>query len=125
MRTRSRSVRTEFNGVEFLSMLEAEWALRWATLGVAYRYEAVRIKTETQAYTPDFILPKYRAFIEIKPNEPTDDEFLRSALGCDVLGGWIFVVTGRPCLHTIYAPRMVSGKWVYGITESRHLPFPV
>ena len=43
-------------------------------LGLDYQYEPVRFTTPLGSYTPDFYLPKYDMFVEIKGWEIYDDK---------------------------------------------------
>src|SRR4051794_27080728 len=58
---------TVYNGIVFRSMLEVRWAIFFDRLGIEWRYEPELFACEGIRYLPDFWLPRYRSFVEIKP----------------------------------------------------------
>jgi len=75
-----KAIETFYNGYRFRSRLEARWAVFFDALGVEYQYEAEGYDLgEAGYYLPDFYLPKFNAFIEIKGQVPDDssDEILK------------------------------------------------
>lgn len=70
-----KAIDTEYNGYKFRSRLEARWAVFFDTLGVKYEYELQGFEFEDGTrYLPDFWLPEYKIWVEIKPDEPSDEE---------------------------------------------------
>lgn len=67
-------IETRYDGYKFRSRLEARWATFFNTLGIKYEYEKEGYDLEGTWYLPDFWLPEYNRFVEIKPTTPTDDE---------------------------------------------------
>lgn len=75
---------------------EPAWAAVWDALGIAWEYERLEdLLGRVLRYRPDFWLPDWQVFVEIKSGPPTPGEVrvarqLRAATGCDVyvLGGW-------------------------------------
>jgi hypothetical protein len=60
---------TKYNGILFRSRLEARWAVLFNALGIDYVYEPeCFILKNGLKYTPDFYLPNYDLYIEIKPD---------------------------------------------------------
>lgn len=59
---------TEYNGIKFRSRLEARWAVFFDAAGVEYIYEAEDlIGRDSTRYLPDFYLPEYDWYVEVKP----------------------------------------------------------
>ena len=58
---------TEFDGVLFRSRLEAKWACWFMAWGLRYEYEPARFGNDRRGYLPDFYLPTWRVYLEIKP----------------------------------------------------------
>ena len=56
------------------SRLEARWAMFLDALNVRYLYEPTAISTQHGNYLPDFLLPDYEIWVEIKPCAPTKAE---------------------------------------------------
>lgn len=56
-----------YNGVEFRSTLEADWAATLDHYGIEWEYEPEGIQLPSgEAYVPDFWLPKIATVIEVK-----------------------------------------------------------
>lgn len=81
-----KAIETVYNGYRFRSRLEARWAVFFDTLGIKYEYEKEGYKLpkfgspgflhheNTVWYLPDFWLPEQRYYIEIKGQEPSEEE---------------------------------------------------
>jgi hypothetical protein len=67
-----KSQPTKFLGITFRSKLEAVWALFFDSLGWSYKYEPHQYDIGKYKYTPDFLLPDFDIFIEIKPGDEFD-----------------------------------------------------
>lgn len=76
-----KAIETVYNGYRFRSRLEARWAVFFDTLGIEYQYEPEGFDLGNGIwYLPDFWLPDFRLWIEIKGTEPTFDEQNKVAL---------------------------------------------
>lgn len=62
------AIPTEYCNITFRSRLEARWAVFFETLGIPWLYEEETFNLGDRLYTPDFYLPRQKAWIEIKPN---------------------------------------------------------
>lgn len=62
-----RSKDTEYNGILYRSKLEAMWAMYFDEYRIKHKYEYKKIDLGIDKYTPDFWLPKYKVWVEIKP----------------------------------------------------------
>ncbi|GAA1022089.1 hypothetical protein Aple_064580 [Acrocarpospora pleiomorpha] len=107
------AIETRYAGCHFRSRLEARWAVYFDHLGIAWEYERqgyecsarLTLGTEPIAYLPDFWLPEYGMFGEVKGQ--LDTESLTRLLdvaaslstndggGCHDSGGNDIVVFGR------------------------------
>lgn len=68
-----QSIPTKYNGVNFRSRLEARWAVFFDTLGIQYFYEHEGYQLPSGWYLPDFWLPTFKTWIEIKPKKRWED----------------------------------------------------
>lgn len=69
-----RPIETEYKGYRFRSRLEARWAVFFDTLGIPYEYEPEGFELgDGVRYLPDFWLPTWDAWVEIKPNREVCD----------------------------------------------------
>ena len=63
-----KPIETHYNGYRFRSRLEAKWAVYFDKLEIKYEYEPEGYVLENgECYLPDFYLPGFNAFVEIKP----------------------------------------------------------
>lgn len=70
-----RAIETVYHGYRFRSRLEARWAVFFDTLGIKYEYEKEGYELgDAGWYLPDFWLPEQRCWVEIKGDEPTQQE---------------------------------------------------
>lgn len=61
------AIETVYNGYKFRSRTEARWAVFFDALKIKYEYEIEGFKFDNGVmYLPDFYLPEYRCFMEIK-----------------------------------------------------------
>lgn len=67
-------IETVYNGYRFRSRLEARWATFFDTLGIKYEYEKEGFDLEGTWYLPDFWLSERNIWVEIKGQEPTEEE---------------------------------------------------
>lgn len=66
-----RVIETVYEGFKFRSRAEARWAVFLRALNVPFQYEAEGFDCDGTWYLPDFWVPTWQAFIEIK-NNPTN-----------------------------------------------------
>lgn len=70
-----KPIETVYNGYRFRSRLEARWAVFFDAAGIPYEYEPQGfILSDGTKYLPDFYLPWFKAFVEIKPQSIKLDE---------------------------------------------------
>lgn len=65
--TQIRAIPTVFDGVQYRSKLEAQWALFMSIIGMKYRYEPQKFDLQKYRYTPDFQIARH-VYFEIKPS---------------------------------------------------------
>lgn len=61
-----KAIETEYDGYRFRSRLEAKWAVFFNAAGIEYRYEAEGFEVDGVRYLPDFYLPGFDVFAEVK-----------------------------------------------------------
>jgi hypothetical protein len=92
-----------YNGRVFHGDLEARWAAFFDTLGVPHEYES---QTFTLPYggtfVPDFWLPKQRAWIDISPGLPNEDDLVKAADLSFATRQFVYVLWGKIGEHRIY-----------------------
>lgn len=74
-----RAIETRYRGFRFRSRLEARWAVFMDALQVDFEYEREAYEMDGMFYLPDFWLPQMRCFLEIKPEEATQEEIEKAA----------------------------------------------
>lgn len=74
-----KAIETKYKGYRFRSRLEARWAVFFDTLGVLYDYEKEGYDLDGMRYLPDFWLPEYNTWIEIKGQPPSSEEIHKAS----------------------------------------------
>jgi hypothetical protein len=98
-----KTIPTTYNGIKFRSRLEARWAVFFDELGIKYLYEYEGFELENKEwYLPDFYLPEYGIYCEVKPsiievneNINTFNEFAKGRY-------WLLLLVGSPNVNTTY-----------------------
>lgn len=63
-----KAIETFYKGYKFRSRLEARWAVFFDAAGIEYEYEPEGYTlSDGSRYLPDFYLPKFRIYVEVKP----------------------------------------------------------
>jgi hypothetical protein len=71
---RIKAIETRYAGCRFRSRLEARWAVFFDTLDIRWEYEREGLTLPSGPYLPDFWLPEFNAWVEIKGSAPTQRE---------------------------------------------------
>lgn len=58
---------TEYGGILYRSKLEATWAEFFDNNQIRHKYESNKVDLGIDKYTPDFWLPEFSLWVEIKP----------------------------------------------------------
>lgn len=93
---------TKYNNTLFRSLLEAKWAIFFDELGIKWKYEpeydAVEFGGFRIFYKPDFYLPDYDLWVEIKPRSlrHLSDGEIRKIVGWANNDLDILVLSGQP-----------------------------
>lgn len=100
-----KPIETQYKEYRFRSRLEARWAVFFDALGIKWEYETEGFDLgEAGWYLPDFWLPAYRLWIEIKPSVMEKKAFMRAANKACTLaegkGQAILFVAGAPSKTT-------------------------
>lgn len=71
---RIKAIETRYGGCRFRSRTEARWAVFFDALGIAWEYEREGYELPSGRYLPDFWLPNFESWFEVKGAQPTDIE---------------------------------------------------
>lgn len=70
-----KPIETVYNGYRFRSRLEARWAVFFDAAGIEYQYEPEGFELQDGTkYLPDFYLPLFDMYVEIKPSNISNDD---------------------------------------------------
>jgi hypothetical protein len=69
-----KAIETVYKGYRFRSRLEARWAVFFDAAGIDYQYEPEGFELSCGRYLPDFYIPKWDCYIEVKGQPPTKIE---------------------------------------------------
>lgn len=95
-----KAIETEYQGYKFRSRLEARWAVFFDHLKIAWEYEVEGFDLGNGLfYLPDFWLPDFKDYVEIKPRvEPSVTEIWK-AESLSGSGNDVTIVCGDPLEH--------------------------
>lgn len=93
-----RAIETRYKGYRFRSRLEARWAVFFDSLPYPekWEYEKEGYDLDSRWYLPDFYLPRFGCFIEVKGEIPTADELTTASLLRDKTDKSIAIFHGLP-----------------------------
>lgn len=89
-----KAIETTYRGYRFRSRLEARWAVFFDTLRVKWEYEKEGYDLEGMYYLPDFWMPDQDCWIEIKGNDPSDDELEKVRRLARLTGKTVYIFSG-------------------------------
>jgi hypothetical protein len=102
-----RPIETLYKGYRFRSRLEARWAVFFDAAGIEWQYEVEGFNLDGRRYLPDFWLPRFEAFVEIKPNteacKQTEPIILSLAMAT---GHRVILIAGSP--NIIEPPKIID-----------------
>jgi hypothetical protein len=107
-----KAIETTYNGHKFRSRTEARWAIFFENLGIPYEYEKEGYDLDGVWYLPDFWIPFWGCYIEIKGAAPTREEIGK----CIALS----VKSNRP-VYIIYGVPTPSGHSIISIGKDGSL----
>jgi len=117
------AIPTDYKGCHFRSRLEARWAMLFDGLGMPWEYEVERFDVGSLgSYLPDFWLPEWKCYAEVKPKPFTEDEWdraIRIETPCILLDGRprvdrLYTITGSDWIKDAYA------RFAYAIHKTGH-----
>lgn len=91
-----KAIETKYKGYRFRSRLEARWARFFDELNERWDYEKEGYNLDGIYYLPDFWLPKFGMFFEIKGEPPTKEERLKCERLRDSTGKAVAIFYGLP-----------------------------
>lgn len=91
-----KPIETEYNGDLFRSRLEARWAVFFRTLDIGYEYEKEGFDIDGVRYLPDFFLPDYSCWVEIKPYSISEKEYIKINAFAKATNDKFILISGLP-----------------------------
>ena len=94
-----KAIETIWNGIKFRSRTEARWAAFLEKLHIEYQYEMEGFHLPNgEMYVPDFWLPEYKCWIEIKGTKEGHSQHVDKLMRvCEAdVGQYGFVFVGQP-----------------------------
>jgi hypothetical protein len=122
--TMIKAIETVYKGYRFRSRLEARWAVFFDALGIKWEYEKEGYDLgKAGRYLPDFWLPDYKYWIEIKAENPSQGEWDKAYELSSKSGRPVHICVGLPDIRgrvdSFYYEESNSGggltmeDWVY------------
>lgn len=91
-----KSIETRYAGCRFRSRTEARWAVLLDALGVKWEYEKEGFELPSGRYLPDFWIPEWDSWLEIKGTVPSDAERRLTYELSDATGKRAIIAYGIP-----------------------------
>lgn len=91
-----QAIPTTYDGVKFRSRLEARWAMFFNLLGWEWQYEFEGFDLDGVWYLPDFWLPKFNYWCEVKPEAFSDEEVIKCVKLYEMTGKEVVLLDGPP-----------------------------
>ncbi len=97
------AIETRYGGHRFRSRLEARWAVFFTDIKFEYEYELEGYKLPSGAcYLPDFYLPKFDAWVEVKPHKRIPIQDLKKVVEFALEGEKnLLLIIGTPSNQTM------------------------
>jgi len=89
-------IQTYYKRFHFRSRLEARYAVMFDAAGLEWEYEPEGFELPSGRYLPDFYLPKWDAFIEIKGKKPTYAELKKCSELSIAANKMVILFEGQP-----------------------------
>jgi hypothetical protein len=99
------------NKVVYRSNLEAIYGGLFEEAGIDFVFEPKLFETPYGYYLPDFYLTRYDLYVEIKPNEPSEEEWNKLKSVSNQVGRPALLLYGRPRLdvfHSTYTDQRMN-----------------
>lgn len=95
-----KAIQTSYKGFHFRSRLEARWAVFFDQVGVKWDYEIEGFELDDgRCYLPDFWLPAYNTWIEIKGEVPSEEYVRLIQDFSDAAEKTVVMLNGAPWSH--------------------------
>jgi hypothetical protein len=89
-----------WNGQFYRSRVEARWAMLFTNTDTQFVYDPEGYDLGQHGrYLPDFWLPEFNLFVEIKADKPTEQEREKAAALAEVTGKPVALMHGQPSWH--------------------------
>lgn len=110
-----QAIETIYKGFKFRSRLEARWAVFFDALKINFQYELEGFNLgDSLFYLPDFYLPEFNSWVEIKAKAPDPTEVKKAQLLSEQSSQNVIVLYGNPSLPTINPAELPSiMQWQY------------
>ncbi len=97
-----KPIETIYNGYRFRSRIEARWAVFFDAAGIVYEYEKEGFDLGGLYYLPDFWLPKFGMWFEVKGAKSKPDEIDKAIRLSEGSDKHVLLCEGPPEKHEIF-----------------------
>jgi hypothetical protein len=116
-----KAIETRYKGYRFRSRLEARWAVFFDHLEIPWEYEKEGFDIDGTFYLPDFYLPTFNTWAEVKPTKFSPIEFGKiAALEGLVLDGLPevrgYILAGKDCSCKLPRPMESNVPYTFTMT---------
>jgi hypothetical protein len=98
-----KALNTPYRGYDFRSRTEARWAVYFDIMAWSYEYEKEGYDLHPHGnYLPDFWLPQFNCWAEVKGERFTRDELTKAVALCRLTNHHVLLLEGPPDLRFYY-----------------------
>lgn len=112
-----KAIETKYKGYNFRSRVEARWAIFFDQIGLPYRYEEEGYDLDGTWYLPDFWVPDWNAWVEIKGKKPDREAIRKAHLLREKSKKRVLIVYGSPWPGEYKAIPFNPPDWPEGALE--------
>lgn len=94
-----KTIATVYRGFAFRSRFEARWAVYMDAMGVKWQYEPEGFELPSGRYLPDFYLPDFDCYVEVKSKWPTEEEFRKCRELVEATRSKCLILDGDPAFR--------------------------
>lgn len=107
-----KAIQTQYKGYKFRSRLEARWAVYLDAVNVQWEYEPEGFEfTSGRMYLPDFYLPEFYSYLEIKAKRGNVDDLTNFIIDSNKEGMKLWGLVGDPINASWIMPAQYDNNW--------------
>lgn len=118
---RVTAIPTTYKGITFRSRTEVRWSIFFTAMGIEWEYEPEGLELQNGArYLPDFYLPRFRWWAEVKPTGEILRQERKSITFCSAADISLLLLVGTPECKEYEAIHQQDPFWTFCLDTEYH-----